>query len=119
MKNNISGQTPLFIKELIRRVHQELVESREEREAAGEPAIFQVSELTIEVNFVVAQSTEAKGGLDFKIITVGGIELGGSKEYQQQQVHKIILSLTALPDAGLSVLTDLEESASTFRPRED
>jgi hypothetical protein len=108
---------PLFIKDLIRRVHQELIESRQEREASGEAAIFEVEKMTIEVNFVAIQSKEAQGGLDFKIISVGGLELGGSAGIQQQQVHKITLTLNAV--SNTIVLRDLEETGSRFMPRED
>lgn len=109
----------LFIKELIRRVHQELVESQQEREASGQPPIFQVQQMTVEVNFVITESSEAKGGLEFKVITVGGVDLGGSKGYQQQQVHKITLLLSALPYDDAAKLKDLEESGSGVLPREE
>jgi hypothetical protein len=101
----------LFIMELIRRVHQELLDSKKERERDGQEAIFEVEKLTVEVNFVVTEEKTAKGGLDFKVITA---DVG--KQYQQQQIHKITLSLTALPSEGLG---SAENSISRFRPRED
>ena len=55
---------PLFVKELIRRVHQELKDSKAERERSGEPPIFEVERMTIEVNFVAIESKEARGGLE-------------------------------------------------------
>jgi hypothetical protein len=119
MKKGFTASRSLFIKDLIRRVHQELLESQKEREECGEVAIFEVEKMTIEVNFVVTDSKEAKGGLDFKIITIGGLDLGGKAEYQQQQVHKIVLSLTALPNRNRLILKDLEESGSRFMPREE
>jgi hypothetical protein len=103
----------LFVRELIRRVHQELVESRAEREASGSAAIFEVERLTVEVNFVATESRDAQGGLDFKIVT-----LGGGMQLQSQQVHKITLNLVAVgykPDGGLA---ELELEAPRFRPRE-
>jgi len=118
MKKGFTAFKSLFIKDLIRCVHQELLESQKEREEYGEVAIFEVEKMTIEVNFVATDSKEAKGGLDFKIITIGGLDLGGKAEYQQQQVHKIVLSLTALPRDRL-ILKDLEESGSRFMPREE
>jgi len=107
----------LFIKDLIRRVQVELMESQKEREQNGEPAIFEVEKMTIEVNFVAIESKKAEGGLDFKIIAVGGIDLGGSAGIQQQQIHKITLSLNAV--SNQTVLRDLEESSSHFMPREE
>jgi hypothetical protein len=108
----------LFIKELIRRVHQELLASRQERLDSGDPPIFAVEQMTIEVNFVATRSTEGGGGLDFKIVTIGGANVGGKRQYHNEQVHKITLSLTASPDSG-GVLTDLDESVSRFLPREE
>jgi hypothetical protein len=105
----------LFIKDLIRRVDSELRESQAEREASGQAAIFAVEKLTLEVNFVVTESAQGKGGLDFKIITIGG-----EKGYEQQQVHKVTLQLAAVPQRapGSLALTDLEEEPR-FRPREE
>ncbi|GEM_PF-2108845 len=107
-------QQPLFIKDLIRRVYDELYESQREREAGGQDPIFQVSTLTLEVNFVVVRGKGLKGGVDFKVITAGG-----DKTYEQQQIQKVTLSLNALP-IGTSDTEDLElpATASTFRPRE-
>ena len=87
----------LFIKELIRRVHQELLESQEEREKSNQAPLFKVEEMTIEVNFVAIESKEMKGGLDFKVIAIGGVDLSKGKKYQQQQIHKITLTLRAIP----------------------
>lgn len=110
---------PLFVKELIRRVHQELKDSKTERERGGEPPIFEVERMTIEVNFVAIESKEAKGGLNFKIITVGGVDLGGGASYQHQQVHKMTLSLSAISYGGDLQDLELPDSPSRFMPRDE
>jgi hypothetical protein len=110
---------PLFVKELIRRVHQELKDSKTERERSGEPPIFEVERMTIEVNFVAIESKEAKGGLSFKIITVGGVDLGGGASYQHQQVHKMTLSLSAISYGGDLQDLELPDSPSRFMPRDE
>lgn len=89
----------LFIKDLIRRVHKELIESQAEREAAGEEPLFTVQDMTIEAHFVVQESKAAEGGVDFRLLTFGGARAGGKKEAQQQQVHKIVLRLRVAEDA--------------------
>jgi Trypsin-co-occurring domain 2 len=101
----------LFIRDLIRRVHDELHESRREREELGQEAIFEVSALTLEVNFIVTEAKDLKGGLDFKVITAGA-----DKSYQQQQVQKLTLSLTAVPVHDSELGFDVPSEA--FRPRE-
>jgi hypothetical protein len=93
MRNDDSKENSLSLKELIRRVQAELVESQHERESRGEAALFEVESLTLEVNFVVTKSKGASGGFDFRVLTFGGIKAGGDIERQEQQTHKIILSL--------------------------
>jgi hypothetical protein len=78
----------LFIAELIRKVHDELIRSQEIRESEGKEPLFVVNDLTIEVNFVATESLSKKGGLDFKIITAGA-----EKEYNMQETHKVTLNL--------------------------
>jgi Trypsin-co-occurring domain 2 len=100
MKSKDYSQTSLSLKELIRRVQKELIESQREREEDGQKAIFEVEKLTLEVHFIVAQSSEGKGGIDFKILTFGGANVSGGRNYQNQQIHKIILSLKVIPDGS-------------------
>ena len=87
MKTN-PDENSLSIKELLRKVRQELVEAQRERESAGEEILFRVEQLTLEVNFVVSKSTDAKGGLEFKVLTIGGVNLGGDRSYQEQQDYE-------------------------------
>ena len=108
-----SSDRPLFIRELIRRVHRELLESRAEREEQGLAPIFEVQGMTIEVNFVATESRDLKGGLDFRVITAGG-----SRRYDNQQVHKITLTLAAPVIVETDEFGDLERSPGRFMPRE-
>lgn len=89
-------ENSLSLKDLIRRVQVELTESQLEREQRGEPALFEVESLTLEVNFVVTKSRGGSGGFEFKVLTFGGIKADGDVEHQEQQVHKIVLSLKAI-----------------------
>jgi Trypsin-co-occurring domain 2 len=119
MKLNPSPPESLFIKDLIRKVHDELLESRTERISSGEPAIFEVEKLTIEVNFVAIENKEARAGIEFRVITVGG-QLGGGNSIQQQQIHRATLELVAIPPPQDDESSDiLSLSGSRFRPREE
>jgi hypothetical protein len=80
---------PLFIKELIRQVHNELAESQEERELEGQDALFEVEKLTIEANFIATDSETESGGIDFKLLKYNA---GGSSK--NERVHKVTLELT-------------------------
>lgn len=105
------------MRELIRRVHQELIDSREERRRLGLPPIFEVESMTIEVNFVATEAKDVRGGLDFRVITAGA-----SRRYDEQQVHKITLSLVATGrhgDVEPGRFADLDEEGTRFMPSEE
>lgn len=87
----------LFIEDLISKVHDELMQARRKRDQRGDPAIFEVKDMTLEVHFVAQRDTGYHGGIDLKIVTVGGVSAGGARHYSDQQVHKITLNLTAVP----------------------
>lgn len=86
----------LSINDLIQQVRDELHETALESQMRGKAPLFLVNKLTIEVNFVVAESSMGKGGASLKIVTAEG-----SKEYNEKQVHKITLELMALDTAQL------------------
>jgi hypothetical protein len=84
------------VKDLIHRVSQDLIESQTEREKSGRKPLFEVETLTIEINFVVTTTTDAKGEIDLQLVTVEG-----GKQYENQQVQKITLQLKAIPGLGV------------------
>jgi Trypsin-co-occurring domain 2 len=98
----------LSIKTLIRAVTDELLASRKERLEAGDPAIFEVEDLTLEISFVAARSKEAEGGFKFWVV-----KAGGNVKYDDQSVQKIVLKLKA------TELTENEPFGlkGKFRPR--
>jgi len=83
------------ISSLIRKVHEELIESQKMREDAEQDPLFEVESLTIEANFVVSTTTEGKGKVDLKIVGVDGM-----KNVKKEQIHKLTLKLKT---------TDLEQ----------
>jgi len=100
----------ISLKDLIRAVSDELIASRQERLAAGLPAIFQVNELSIEAGFTVSDSTKGGGGFDLKIV-----KADAGVEYKKDTVHKITLKLEAMRDQG-SIFTELGDEVP-LRPR--
>jgi hypothetical protein len=108
-----AGERPLFLKELIAKVHTDLLDSQREREERGDPPIFQVAELTLEVHFIVQESGEASGGLDLKVLTVGG-----KRQFENQQVHKVTLRLVGVPQGHDGGFAFTDDSLPTFRPSE-
>lgn len=104
----------LSLKELIRAVSDELIESREERLASHTPPIFEVDELTIEAGFVITESDSGGGGFDLKIL-----KADVKTDYAQETVHKISLKLRALSNnSAQRTLYELGDELP-LRPREE
>jgi Trypsin-co-occurring domain 2 len=103
----------LSISSLIRKVHEELVDSQRRRQTDDNPPLFEVESLTIEAHFVVTSTAEGKGGIDLKIVN-----LGAASGTKAEQVHKIILKLKTVSDNVPSPrLTDPEMAPDGRRPR--
>lgn len=80
----------LLLREMIARVREELLQAESDRKEVTEKEFFRVHSVTLEVNFVVSESTEGGGGIDFKVLSASG-----KKTYQEQQVHKVSVALTS------------------------
>jgi hypothetical protein len=101
----VSMAHEVTLSQLIRHVRQQLHEAAAARREAGERAILRVETVTIELHTVATSSKEGKGGVDLKIVTVGG-----QKAYSEQETQKIVVVLRAkLPDEPEYDNDDLEE----------
>lgn len=85
MENN------LHIAELLKKVQEELILSEKRRLNNETPPLFRVNDLTIEVNFLVEESSHMDGEFNLKVIT-SGMKI----ESKSQSVHKITLNLKAI-----------------------
>ena len=81
-----TGKSDLGVAELVSKVREELEALDASRRAAGEPALFVVEGLELELQFTVVKRGDGHGGVDLKIIT-----LGGSKGVESGAVQKINL----------------------------
>ena len=79
------------LKELIRSIHTELVESQADREQTGMPPLFSVNGLDLEMHFTVSETGHTGGKIDLKIISVGS-----DHTIKEEQIHRITLHLRAL-----------------------
>ena len=82
------SEKSLFIKDLVRQVHKELLESQQEREAKGDSALFKVEKLTIEANFIVTDDQQTSAGIGFHLL-----KADAKVNYKTEQVHKVTLKL--------------------------
>jgi hypothetical protein len=83
------------VKELIQRISEDLLESEQERTAGGRRAVFEVAELTVELSFVVSRSRQGKGGIDLKVVSVGG-----QAERADERTQRMTLRLIAAGRGG-------------------
>jgi len=83
----------LSIETLIRAVSEQLLRSQQDRLAADRAAVFEVSELTLDISFVAAKSKHGGGGFDLKVVRADG-----GVQYDTQSIQKLSLKLTALKD---------------------
>ena len=93
---------------LIAAVSRQLLQSQQHRIEAGEPAVFEVSEMTIDVSFVVTKSARGGGGIDLKVV-----KADAGVQYDRQSVQKVSLKLAAVKDQRQPFT-----GFGTIRPRE-
>lgn len=107
----MSESSELSIKQMIRAVTTELLSSQQERREAGDPALFEVSELSLEISFVATQSQNVGGGFDFKVV-----KADGGVKYDDQSVHKIVLKLTTNKSSGSNQISPYGEDLEKVHP---
>jgi hypothetical protein len=83
----------LSIRALIREVTREVLSAQADRIASGEPAVFELSDLTLEVSFVATSSKKAGGGFDLKVV-----KADAGLQYDKESIHKVSLKLVAVVD---------------------
>lgn len=79
---------------LIAAIRTDLERAEAARRQASVPPLFRMSEMELELNFVVTRTTTGKGGIDFKVLS-----LGGEREVAREQVQKISLKFAVDPEA--------------------
>lgn len=85
----------LQIKDVIRKVQEELIESQQEREKQGIPPLFEVDSLEIELHFTVQEQMDASTGFSIAVV-----DLDAEHTYSAEQVQKITLRLKKVSAPG-------------------
>jgi hypothetical protein len=101
----------LGIAELVSRVRDEL--ERLDAKRGGRPALFSLDELELELQFTAVERADGQGGIDLKVIS-----LGGSKGVESSAVQKIRLRFALEEAARRTGLVGSRAHAST-RENED
>jgi len=92
------SQLKLNLIELVSAIRDELEHLDKTRIEAGRQALFHLSAMELELNFVVEENTSAKGGFDIKVLS-----LGGDVGVRTEQVQKVVLKFN-VPSSATNVL---------------
>jgi hypothetical protein len=84
----------LGVAELVARVREELETLDADRRSAGKPALFALKEMELELQFTAVKRIDGTGGIDLKVISVGG-----SKGIESTAAQKINLRFALDPVA--------------------
>ncbi|GAA3767747.1 trypco2 family protein [Streptomyces phyllanthi] len=90
---------PITVKELIRKLSEDLLESERERKQSGRRAVFEVAELTVELEFTVSRSRQGRAGLDLHVVDVGG-EAGRTNAHSQRMTLRLVAAGAKIPPFG-------------------
>lgn len=86
----------LGLKELIEKARDELMELDAQARSGERTPSLRVEEVVVELNVIIEESSEGKGGFDLKVITAGT-----SISRDDTQVQKVTVRLAPLTDDSL------------------
>lgn len=90
------------LQEAIAALRAELIESVVASQ--GERLRFEVGEITMEFQIEVERSAEAKGGIQFWVV-----ELGGGGAVKDKDMHKVVVPLKPVRADGKPILTGSDD----------
>lgn len=110
--SSLPKQPPLLLTDLIRQVRQELTTAFEEHRQSGQPSIFTVESVALEVNVTVQRDEALKAGGSARLVVVD-LEAGGEKTLSASQVHKVTVQLSV---HAPKLSTGSDELIQLYRP---
>ena len=91
-----SPKISLPLKEIIRSIHCQLIESENERKDMKLPAAFHVKNVELEMNFIIEREFETQAEANIVVV-----DANSSYKYRKEEVHKIKLTLESNSDIDL------------------
>jgi hypothetical protein len=92
------SELKLNLIELVSAIRDELEHLDKARTEAGRKALFHLSAMELELNFIVEENSSAKGGFDIKVVS-----LGGDVGIRTEQIQKAVLKFN-VPSSAMNVL---------------
>lgn len=99
----MSDPQRIGLQEAILALRTELIESV--ISSQGERLRFAVGEITMEFQIEVERSAEAKGGIKFWVV-----DLGGGGAVKDKDVHKVVIPLKPIRSDGKPILTGSDDA---------
>jgi hypothetical protein len=102
------------VKELIQKISDDLLESERERTEIGRRAVFEVAELTVELEFSVSRSRQGKAGVDLRVVNAGG-EAARTNERTQRMTLRLVAAGSAMRPTASDGLGQTPSEAPEIR----
>jgi len=77
------------ISDLLRELQRQLTRSQETRENEGLPPLFQLQDMTVEVQFTAVRDDNVEGKIGIHVL-----QAGGSSKIVESTVHRVTIHLT-------------------------
>jgi hypothetical protein len=100
----------ISLSELMLHAREQVLAATRTQRADGGPDTLRVNSLTIEVNVVASRTREGEGGLDIKVLSIGGKRVS-----EHEKIHKITVELEALSDNEIAQAGQRLNPAETNR----
>jgi hypothetical protein len=82
----------LGVEDLVNRLRGELEQMEEDRLSSGKPALFQVRNFDLELDFVIKSSQKQHGKIEYEVVTA---EM--EREFGNERTHKLTLHMELIP----------------------
>ena len=94
-------QADFGLAETISRIKAELIRSQEVSAAKELPNMFRVSNVSVQIQFVIKEQKDASGGFDIKLFAIKATD-----SVQTEHVHSVTINMSALERVQHGLLQD-------------
>jgi hypothetical protein len=96
----MDNQIKLPLRELISTVKAEIAGAMQDRQTKNDKAMFKLTGVTLEVNFVIGNEQGAAGDFKAKLFAIGA-SAGGKVTYKNEEIHKVTVQLAPYEETGV------------------
>lgn len=100
-----NSEPQLGLSQLINQVKAELVDSQKESIKSGNPPMFRIKRVEVEVRFTVREVAKADGGIDLKLVA-----LKAGEEAESTHIHSVTVEMLGIDSVDFGLLQEKVES---------